>query len=80
MTDDAFARDLAVLDRELEDRETAQRLVVLAQDLTGRGAEACAGVQALLREVHGRDPGELAATLARIRMARLRLMDGRTCH
>ncbi|MGQ3041457.1 MAG: hypothetical protein ACT6TH_14625 [Brevundimonas sp.] len=78
--DDAFAADLPRLDQELQDRQTVEQLTAIAAELITKGSEARAGVTALLREIHERDPGVLPRMRDGLQLARLQRMGPSTAH
>lgn len=62
------------------DEALAERLVEVAGDLLANGSDATAGLTALLRDIHERDPGALDRFHARITAARLGLRSGVATH
>lgn len=60
-------------EHEKTDEALAARLVEFAGDLLSRGSDATAGLNALLRDIHERDPNALDRFHAKVTLARLGL-------
>lgn len=64
-------------EQEQIDQALAGRLVEVAGELLSKGSDATAGLNALLRDIHERDPNALDRFHAKVTLARLGLEPGR---